>query len=96
MPAPVDVRRRHLVLALNLFTLAAAFAAMSSLLTADGTGRYGGIAAFAASVLVELVSSVLIAPVVALSITLFLLGLVCGRSVAWGGQNRGRLDYCLA
>ena len=62
------------------------------LLSVRGTHRYGGTPLFAASVLVELVSSILIAPVVALSITLFLIGLMFGRSVAWGGQNRDRLD----
>ncbi len=62
------------------------------LLSTHDTNRYGGLAVFAASVLVELVLSILIAPVVALSITLFLVGLVFGRSVAWGGQNRDRLD----
>ncbi|MGN8159071.1 glucans biosynthesis glucosyltransferase MdoH [Salinisphaera sp. RV14] len=62
------------------------------LLSAHDTARYGGSVVFAASVLVELLSSVLIAPVVALSITLFLIGLMFGRSVAWGGQNRDRLD----
>ncbi|MES1938423.1 glucans biosynthesis glucosyltransferase MdoH [Salinisphaera hydrothermalis] len=62
------------------------------LLSHRGTARYGGALLFAASVAVELLWSTLIAPVVALSITLFLLGLLFGRTVAWGGQNRDRLD----
>jgi membrane glycosyltransferase len=37
---------------------------------------------------VELVFGMLLAPVVALRVTIFLAGLAFGRKMAWGGQNR--------
>ncbi len=62
------------------------------LLGEGGARRYGGAAVFGLSALLELLSSMLMAPVVALSICIFLLGLPLGRSVTWGAQNRARLD----
>ena len=38
--------------------------------------------------LAETLFSILLAPVVAFRVTLFLIGLAFGRSVIWGGQNR--------
>ncbi len=64
------------------------FGALDVWFSAGGPGRYGGAAAFAASVCLELLSSMLMAPIVALSITLFLAGLVFHQSVSWGVQNR--------
>ena len=57
-------------------------------LTPGGAARYGGRLRFAVSGLVETVFSILLAPVVAFRVTLFLIGLVFGRSVIWGAQNR--------
>ncbi|GMG81891.1 glucans biosynthesis glucosyltransferase MdoH [Paralimibaculum aggregatum] len=53
-----------------------------------GAAAYGGRLRFAAGGLVELVFSMLTAPVVAFRVTLFLIGLMFGRTVTWNGQNR--------
>ncbi|MDT8344495.1 MAG: glucans biosynthesis glucosyltransferase MdoH [Thermohalobaculum sp.] len=58
------------------------------LLTPGGTARYGGTARFLAGGLVETLVSILMAPVVAFRVTLFLIGLGFGRAVIWGAQNR--------
>jgi len=57
-------------------------------LTTGGAARYGGRLRFALGGLVEMLFSILMAPVVAFRVTLFLIGLAFGRSVIWGGQNR--------
>jgi membrane glycosyltransferase len=57
-------------------------------LTTGGAARYGGRLRFALGGLVEMLFSILMAPVVAFRVTLFLIGLVMGKSVIWGGQNR--------
>jgi membrane glycosyltransferase len=57
-------------------------------LTHGGARRYGGAGKFGLSALLELLSSMLMAPVVALSICTFLIGLPFGQSVTWGTQNR--------
>ena len=57
-------------------------------LTTGGAARYGGRLRFATSGLLETLFSILMAPVVAFRVTLFLIGLVFGKSVIWGGQNR--------
>jgi len=64
-------------------------------LTSGGAARYGGRLRFALGGLVEAVFSILLAPVVALRVSLFLIGLVFGRSVIWGAQRRDayRLDW---
>ncbi len=53
-----------------------------------GASGYGGRLRFALGALAETLFSILLAPVVALRVTLFLIGLAFGRSVIWGGQNR--------
>jgi len=57
-------------------------------LTTGGTARYGGSLRFALGGLAETLFSILLAPAVAFRVTLFLIGLVFGKSVIWGGQNR--------
>ncbi|MEM6487575.1 MAG: glucans biosynthesis glucosyltransferase MdoH [Pseudomonadota bacterium] len=57
-------------------------------LTPGGVARYGGRARFAAGAVGEALFSVLLAPVMALSVTIFLVGLLFGRRVMWGGQRR--------
>jgi len=57
-------------------------------LTRGGAARYGGRLRFAAGGLIELVFSSLMAPVVALRVSIFLVGLMFGRTVTWSGQNR--------
>ena len=57
-------------------------------LTRGGAACYGGRLRFAISGLVETVFSILMAPVVAFRVTLFLIGLAFGKSIIWGAQNR--------
>lgn len=57
-------------------------------LTTGGAARYGGRLRFAAGGLVEAVFSVVMAPIVAFRVTLFLIGLMFGKSMIWGAQNR--------
>ena len=57
-------------------------------LTPGGAARYGGRLRFAISGLVEAIFSILIAPVVAFRVSIFLIGLMFGKSMTWNGQNR--------
>lgn len=57
-------------------------------LTPGAVRRYGGAARFAAGAAAETVFSMLLAPVAALRVTLFLIGLLFGRAVKWTGQAR--------
>ena len=57
-------------------------------LTPGGVGRYGGWARFAASAAIELVFSFLQGAVSTMRTTIFMIGLLVGRSVTWGGQAR--------
>jgi membrane glycosyltransferase len=49
---------------------------------------YGGVPRILAGALLELVFSLLIVPVSAVAVTLFLLGLPFGRTIGWGAQQR--------
>lgn len=50
--------------------------------------RYGGRMKFASAMLLEIAFSMLIAPVVAFRISVFLVGLAFGKKISWGGQSR--------
>ena len=52
------------------------------------TRRYGGALRFAAGAASETVFSVLMAPIAALAVTIFEIGLLCGRTIKWSGQKR--------
>jgi membrane glycosyltransferase len=58
------------------------------LLSQGGVRRYGGAARFLASAVIEIVFSFLIGAVTTFRITLFMIGLVFGKSVVWSGQAR--------
>lgn len=57
-------------------------------LTPGGAARFGGGWRLARSAAVELVLSMLMAPVVAFQVTVFLVGLAFGHRVPWNGQVR--------
>jgi membrane glycosyltransferase len=57
-------------------------------LTPGAVARWGGRRRFLAGALAETLFSILMAPVMAVHVTVFLAGLLCGRSVKWGGQKR--------
>ncbi|MBC8129741.1 MAG: glucans biosynthesis glucosyltransferase MdoH [Rhizobiaceae bacterium] len=52
---------------------------------------YGGPLRFGISAMAELAVSMLLAPIVAVYVTTFLVGLLFGRTITWSGQNRDRL-----
>ena len=54
----------------------------------DGVARYGGTGRFLAGAAIEIVFSFLLGAVTTFRITLFMIGLVFGRSVVWNGQSR--------
>jgi len=62
--------------------------AIHVMLEKGGVARYGGAPRFFAGLGVETVFSVLMAPAVAVHLTVFLIGLVFGRNAGWGGQIR--------
>jgi len=58
------------------------------MLTRGGVGRYGGGLRFTVSALIELVFSFLLGAVSTIRTTIFMIGLLFGKSVTWGGQAR--------
>ncbi|WAP70026.1 glucans biosynthesis glucosyltransferase MdoH [Jiella pelagia] len=61
------------------------------LLTPGGVRTYGGSLRFLLSAVLEFIVSMLMAPIVAVYVAVFLGGLCFGRRVLWNGQNRDRL-----
>ena len=63
-----------------------------------GAAAYGGRLRFAAGAVAETIFSIMLAPVVAFRVTLFMIGLAFGRSVVWTGQQRDayRLTWATA
>lgn len=57
-------------------------------LTPGGARRFGGGGRLAISALADVVLSILMAPVVAFQVTLFMVGLAFGYRIPWSGQNR--------
>jgi len=53
-----------------------------------GVARYGGTRSFMTGMGIETLFSMLMAPVVALHLTIFLVGLFLGRKIGWNGQIR--------
>jgi membrane glycosyltransferase len=58
------------------------------LVTRGGAARYGGHLRFLTSSITEIVFSMLLAPIAAVRLTIFMISLVFGRSVIWSGQQR--------
>lgn len=77
------------IMTLNLFPKIMGLAQVMS----NGTeaARYGGRRRVLLSGLLELVLSMLIAPAVAVSVTLFAIGLLFGRRIQWSAQTRDRM-----
>jgi len=61
---------------------------LDAALAPGGLRRYGGPMRFAAGSTLELVFMLLLAPVIATALTIFMVGLLMGRSVRWSGQAR--------
>lgn len=59
-----------------------------AMLTRGGVARYGGRLRFAASALIELAFSFLLGAVSTIRTSIFMIGLIFGKSVTWGGQAR--------
>ncbi|MEO1613233.1 MAG: glucans biosynthesis glucosyltransferase MdoH, partial [Pseudomonadota bacterium] len=63
-----------------------------------GAAAYGGRLRFALGAVTETIFTMMLAPVVAFRVTLFMIGLAFGRSVTWSGQARDayRLSWATA
>ncbi len=59
-----------------------------AMLTRGGVARYGGRLRFAASAVIELVFSFLLGAVSTIRTSIFMIGLMFGKSVTWSGQSR--------
>jgi membrane glycosyltransferase len=59
-----------------------------AMLTRGGVARYGGWLRFTASAAIELVFSFLQGAVSTIRTSIFMIGLMFGKSVTWGGQSR--------
>jgi membrane glycosyltransferase len=60
-------------------------------LTKGAVRRYGGPLRFGLSAMLEILASMLMAPIIAVYVAVFLLCLPFGRCVTWSGQNREKL-----
>jgi membrane glycosyltransferase len=71
---------------------------IDALLTRGGVQRYGGLLRFVSSAAIELVFSFLQGAVSTIRTSIFMIGLVFGKSVVWGGQSRDarRLSWAAA
>jgi membrane glycosyltransferase len=71
---------------------------VDAILTRGGVARYGGWLRFGASAAVELVFSFLQGAVSTIRTSIFMVGLLFGKSVVWGGQARDarRLSWIAA
>ncbi|MCA8882590.1 MAG: glucans biosynthesis glucosyltransferase MdoH [Rhodobacteraceae bacterium] len=76
------------IMTLNLFPKIMGLAQV--MLSRSEAARYGGRWRVLASGAIELVLSMLLAPAVAFSITLFVIGLAFGRRITWSAQTRER------
>lgn len=83
------------VLAISLFALMVGMSltpkiigAIHVMLETGGVARYGGKRRFFAGLAVETVFSILMSPVIAVHLTVFLIGLAFGRKGGWSGQIR--------
>ena len=69
---------------------------VDAMLTKGGVAQYGGLVRFLASAAIELVFSFLQGAVSTIRTTIFMIGLLFGKSVVWGGQNRDAAGISLA
>jgi membrane glycosyltransferase len=61
---------------------------LDAAMTPGGVARYGGPLRFAASAVIEIIFSFLQGAVTTIRTSIFMIGLLFGRSVTWGGQSR--------
>jgi membrane glycosyltransferase len=93
LPTPADFIRPDAGLALFVIILVMWFApkiaTVTDILTRPGARRaFGGTARFIASVLAETMFFIMLSPIMWFGHTVFLLGLLSGRAIGWGGQVR--------
>lgn len=61
---------------------------IDAMMTTGGVARYGGLARFLLSAAIEMVFSFLQGAVSTIRTSIFMIGLLFGQSVVWGGQSR--------
>ncbi len=91
----VEVGPKQIELGIGLFFVSFFFsispklAGMLDVLATKGAvARYGGLPRFLAGSLTEILFSMMIAPIEAVRLTIFMISLAFGRSVIWNGQDR--------
>ena len=78
-----------LYLTFLLLYLSPKFAGLADvLLTPGGAARYGGLARFLAGAVIEMVFAFLLGATTSFRISIFMAGLLFGRSMSWDGQSR--------
>ncbi|MGL4445838.1 MAG: glucans biosynthesis glucosyltransferase MdoH [Alsobacter sp.] len=73
---------------LGMFLAPKLAGSLDVVLTKGGTARYGGTSRFVVGAVSELVFSFLVGAVTTLRTSLFMIGLLFGKSVTWNGQAR--------
>jgi membrane glycosyltransferase len=82
---------------LLLMSLTPKLAGLANVLLTEGEpARYGGVKRVVAGALVEIVFSLLLSVIVTFGSAVFMVGLIFGRSVSWGGQARDTYGLSLA
>lgn len=81
-----------LFISIFLLSIAPKLAGLFDVVLTRGAVRsYGGGLRFGISAVIEVLASMLMAPIMAVYVSIFVIGLMFGRSVAWSGQNRDKL-----
>jgi membrane glycosyltransferase len=82
---------------LLLMSLTPKLAGLANVLLTEGeSARYGGAKRVVAGALVEIVFSLLLSVIVTFGSAVFMVGLIFGRTVSWGGQARDTYGLSLA
>ncbi len=87
-PYPVDLGVGLLIASMGMVLAPKLFGILDMLVQARARASYGGALRLLAGALVEFVFSSLLAPVVSLAETIFMIGLCFGRRIMWDAQRR--------
>jgi membrane glycosyltransferase len=85
---PVELASGLYVTFFTMYLMPKIAGLLDAMLTCGGVARYGGWLRFIPSAAIELVFSFLQGAVSTIRTSIFMLGLLFGKSVVWGGQSR--------